>query len=95
MNPARISQVLGGAQAPQSVYSGMVTQIGTQLQGLDTAIESQNGVVATAQAARDSESGVDLNEELTNMILFQRSFQANARVISAANEMLQSLIGMV
>ncbi|GLY27027.1 flagellar hook-associated protein FlgK [Kineosporia sp. NBRC 101731] len=95
VNPSVISAVLGGATAPQSVYSGMVTQIGTQLQGLNTAIDSQSGIVATAQSAVDSESGVDLNEELTNMILFQRSFQANSRVISAANEMLQSLIGMV
>ncbi|MBT0771426.1 flagellar hook-associated protein FlgK [Kineosporia sp. J2-2] len=95
VNPSVISEALGGATAPQSVYSGMVTQIGTQLQGLNTAIDSQTGIVATAQSAVDSESGVDLNEELTNMILFQRSFQANARVISAADEMLQSLIGMV
>jgi flagellar hook-associated protein 1 FlgK len=95
VSPSAISQVLGGATAPQSVYSGMVTQIGTQLQGLNTAIDSQTGIVNTAQAAVDSESGVDLNEELTNMILFQRSFQANARVITAADQMLQSLIGMV
>ena len=89
------SQALGGAEAPQSVYSRMITQIGTRIQGLDTAIDAQNGVVATAQSAVDSESGVDINEELTNMLLFQRSFQANSRVISAADEMLQSLIGMV
>lgn len=94
-DPGRMSAALGGAAAPQSVYAGMVTQIGTQLQGLNTAIDSQTGIVATAQSAVDSESGVDLNEELTNMILFQRSFQANSRVISAANEMLQTLIGMV
>ncbi|GAA3607479.1 flagellar hook-associated protein FlgK [Kineosporia mesophila] len=95
VTPGTISAVLGGATAPQSVYSGMVTRIGTQLQGLNTAIDSQSGIVATAQSAVDSESGVDLNEELTNMILFQRSFQANSKVISAANEMLQTLIGMV
>ncbi len=90
-----MSQALGGATAPQSVYSGLVTSIGTKVQGLETAIDSQTGIVSTAQAAVDSESGVDLNEELTNMILFQRSFQANARVITAADQMLQSLIGMV
>lgn len=95
VNPTTISQVLGGATAPQSVYSGLVTQLGTQLQGLNTAIDAQKGIVATAQSAVDSYSGVDLNEELTNMILFQRSFQANARVISAADDMLQALIGMV
>ncbi|GLY13938.1 flagellar hook protein FlgK [Kineosporia sp. NBRC 101677] len=95
VRPTEASQALGGAEAPQSVYSRMVTQIGTQVQGLETAIDAQNGVVATAQSAVDSESGVDINEELTNMILFQRSFQANSRVISAADEMLQALIGMV
>ncbi len=95
VSASAMSQALGGATAPQSVYSGLVTSIGTKVQGLETAIDSQTGIVSTAQAAVDSESGVDLNEELTNMILFQRSFQANARVITAADQMLQSLIGMV
>jgi flagellar hook protein FlgE len=39
-------------------------------------------------------SNVDLAKEFTNMILAQRGFQANARTISTANEMLEELVNL-
>jgi flagellar hook protein FlgE len=39
-------------------------------------------------------SNVDLAQEFTNMILAQRGFQANARTISTANEMLEELVNL-
>ncbi|NOT10180.1 MAG: flagellar hook protein FlgE [Gemmatimonadales bacterium] len=39
-------------------------------------------------------SNVDLSEEFTNMIVTQRGFQANARVISTADEMLNELVNL-
>ena len=39
-------------------------------------------------------SNVDLAQEFTNMITAQRGFQANSRVISAADEMLQELVNL-
>jgi flagellar hook protein FlgE len=39
-------------------------------------------------------SNVDLAQEFTNMITAQRGFQANSRVITAADEMLQELVNM-
>jgi flagellar hook protein FlgE len=39
-------------------------------------------------------SNVDLSEEFTNMIIAQRGFQANARVITTADEMLQELVNL-
>jgi flagellar hook protein FlgE len=39
-------------------------------------------------------SNVDLSEEFTNMIIAQRGFQANARVITTADEMLQELVSL-
>lgn len=39
-------------------------------------------------------SNVDLSTEFTNMIMTQRGFQANTRVISAADEMLQDLVNL-
>lgn len=40
-------------------------------------------------------SNVDLTEELTNMIVTQRAFQANARVITASNELLQEVASLM
>ena len=39
-------------------------------------------------------SNVDLSQEFTNMIVFQRGFQANSRTITTADEMLQELVNL-
>ncbi len=39
-------------------------------------------------------SNVDLSQTFTNMITAQRGFQANSRVISTADEMLQDLVNL-
>ncbi len=44
---------------------------------------------------RVSEGGVNLDEELSNLILFQRSYNANARVIAAVDELYQSLLSIL
>lgn len=41
------------------------------------------------------ESGVNLEEELSNLILFQRSFNANARILSVADELYQSVLALI
>jgi len=94
-NDAIISAALGGAPGPSELYRGMTTGLATKISGLNTAITGQTAIVATAQNAVDSDSGVDVNEELTNMLLYQRSYQASAKVISTADQMMQTLIGMV
>ena len=44
----------------------------------------------------DAERGVNLDEELANLMVYQRSYEANARVIRAVDEMLDTLInGMI
>jgi flagellar hook-associated protein 1 FlgK len=47
------------------------------------------------QAQRDAISGVNLNEELTNLLKAQRAFQAAARVISVADNVLGELMGII
>jgi flagellar hook-associated protein 1 len=41
---------------------------------------------------RESVSGVSLDEEMTNIIRFQRAYQASARAMSTTDEMLDTLI---
>jgi flagellar hook-associated protein 1 len=48
--------------------------------------------VDTAQDRRQSASGVSMDEEMTNMVRFQRGYQASARVMSTMDEMLDTLI---
>ncbi|MCB1043888.1 MAG: hypothetical protein KDC35_13175, partial [Acidobacteria bacterium] len=46
------------------------------------------------QSLRESVSGVSLDEELTNLLSFQRSFEASARLLTVADELLQIVLGI-
>ena len=46
------------------------------------------------QSLRESVSGVSLDEELTNLLSFQRSFEASARLITVADELFQTVLGL-
>jgi flagellar hook protein FlgE len=53
---------------------------------------TSNASTITAGALENS--NVDLSEEFAEMIVTQRGFQANARVITTADEMLNELVNM-
>lgn len=73
-------------------YNDMVTDMGIEKQQADNMVANQTDLVALLEQRRESISGVDINEEVVNMIQFQSGFQANARVISTISEMLDTLI---
>jgi flagellar hook-associated protein 1 len=81
-----------GSPGPSAQWRDLTTSMGVQLQSLQTATSVQNSVVAAADDAVQSDSGVNLDEEMTNMMLFQRSYQASARCITTADDLLDTLI---
>jgi flagellar hook protein FlgE len=58
------------------------------------AVGTPGNGYALAQSGTTEMSNVDLAQEFTNMITAQRGFQANSRVISAADQMLQDLVNL-
>ena len=44
---------------------------------------------------KDSTAGVSLDQELSDMIMYQRSYQACAKVISTAADMMDTVLGIV
>lgn len=73
-------------------YNEIVTDMGIIKQQSDNMVANQSDLVALLDQRRQSISGVDINEEVVDMIRFQSAFQANARVISTISEMLDTLI---
>jgi len=68
--------------------------------GLDMAAANQDVSFRTAEAnalesQRQTISGVNTDEELANMLRFQRSYEASAKVIQTNNQMLTSLLGLI
>jgi flagellar hook-associated protein 1 FlgK len=52
-------------------------------------------VAASLDAQRDAISGVSLEEEFTDLIRFQRGFQAASQLIVVSNHMLDDLLGLI
>lgn len=73
-------------------YNSMVTEIGIVKQQEDNMLETQNGLMRLLSQRRESISGVDINEEVVDMIKYSSAFQANSRVLQTISEMLDTLI---
>jgi flagellar hook-associated protein 1 FlgK len=58
------------------------------------ALETQNLIMKQLEEMRQSMSGVNMDEELSNMLKFNHGYNAAARFISTINQMLETLIRM-
>jgi len=85
----------GGTVSLNGAIGGLTTTIGSAARQADYAAQAQQVLYDQAQAARDSVSGVNLDEEAANMLRFQQAYQAAAQVISTADNMFQSLLSAV
>lgn len=82
---------LRGGAADQG-YSALVEQVGSSVQGAQNEQTNLQTVLTTIGNQRQSVSGVSLDEEMTNLISFQRGYQASARTLTAMDAMLETLI---
>jgi flagellar hook-associated protein 1 FlgK len=68
---------------------------------LGSAISTVNGNLNTSQAVtemltneRSSASGVSLDTEMTNMIQYEKAYEASAEMVTTLNQMLQTAVSM-
>jgi flagellar hook-associated protein 1 len=86
-----VSQLRDGATVDQP-YRAFVAQIGSNVR--EAIRQESNAQVLTdsVENRRQSVSGVSLDEEMSNLVRFQRAYQASARAMSTLDEMLDVLI---
>jgi flagellar hook-associated protein 1 FlgK len=73
-------------------YQRLVTDLGLDAQDAGDQKTFYQGLVNQLSQMRDSVSGVSLDEELTNLVKFQRAYQAAAKLVMAADELYQTLL---
>jgi len=73
-------------------YRQLVVDLGAHSQASQRRAEIQAATVIEVDAERVSQSGVNLDEEMSNLVQFERSYQAAAKVIATIDEMLDVLI---
>lgn len=69
-----------------------MTDLAVDANTMDNKIEQQEALMVQIQNWRDSAAGVDWNEELTNMIKYQKAFQSCSRCLTAMDECLDRLV---
>ena len=70
----------------------MSGRLGAELQGSQRAVAQGELIVADLAERRGAISGVSLDEEVTNLIRFERAFQASARVLQIVDDLLNQLL---
>lgn len=73
-------------------YTGLVARIGSEVRQVVRQEANSEVLVRAVQDRKDSVAGVALDEEMTNLVRFQRGYQAAARTLSTMDELLDTLI---
>jgi flagellar hook-associated protein 1 len=79
----------------QSYIRQMISQQGEAAANADSLNQGQQIVVNTLQQRFADKSNVNIDQEMANLMKLQTAYGANARVLSAAKDMLDSLFQMV
>jgi flagellar hook-associated protein 1 FlgK len=83
-----------GNQTFSGAYGKVITALGNALANSNDQVSNQGAVATMLAKARDSVSGVSMEEELTNLMMFQKAYQASAQIISTVNSMLQTVVNL-
>lgn len=88
------SKLLNGTTLADN-YGSLISEIGSQKQSSDQMAQSNQLILQQLDQQKAAVSGVSIDEEMANVIIYQRSYQASARMIKIADEMLQTILNMV
>jgi flagellar hook-associated protein 1 FlgK len=76
-------------------YGVSIAKIGTDVRAYENQSENQTFIMQQMKNLRNSISGVSLDEEMTLMLQYQRSYQAAARYLNTIDSMLDQLINQL
>ncbi|GAA0483535.1 flagellar hook-associated protein FlgK [Paractinoplanes deccanensis] len=88
----QLSETGVSSDGPDALYQTMIGQLGVASQASARRSDIQDAVTDQVDTARQAESGVNLDEEMTNLLTFQRGYEAASRVLTTIDSMLDQLI---
>jgi flagellar hook-associated protein 1 FlgK len=88
----KISDLADSRTGADAEYRSMIGELGVSAQAATRRRDVQNAMTDQVDAARDAESGVNLDEEMTHLLTYQRGYEAASRVLTTIDSMLDQLI---
>lgn len=100
-NLARLSalrdekSLAGGTQTFRAYFADTVGGVGAAVSGLDALQSAQANLQANLESQEQSVVGVDINEEMVNLLTYQRMVESASRFLTVVNRSLDAVIDMV
>ncbi|MBL8490268.1 MAG: flagellar hook-associated protein FlgK, partial [Rhodocyclaceae bacterium] len=86
--------IAGSTASYTTAYAQIVSQVGTKTAEVDTIGKSQQALADQTESARQSVSGVNLDEEAANMLRYQQAYQAAAKMIDIAGTLFDEILAL-
>lgn len=90
-NPASVTPPMS-ASSFGDYYGSAIAELGVDAQQANRMKEGQDVLVTNMYNQRESLSGVSLDEEMTNLVKFQKSYAAAARMVTMMDDMLNTIV---
>ena len=81
-------------QTFEDFNTSITAEFGAKLNSAKVNLETQDAVYESAFEQRESTIGVNIEEELIDLVKYQRAYEASARIFTVSNEILQTLVGL-
>lgn len=96
MSQIRDQNIIGpGGTTTQGFLTNIIGKMGTQSKNVQDNLDIKSSIVAQVTQKRDSVTGVNLDEELADLIRFQKAYEASAKVMTTISQTLNTIINMV
>lgn len=73
-------------------FASSVSDLGQSLASVNARVDDQTNIEQLVRGQRDSVSGISLDEEMADLVKFQRAYQASARVFSVVDDLLDTIV---
>ena len=84
--------MIGRSKTFDDFFADSVTNVGLKGEQAENMLASQNAIMNDLKSLRDSISGVNVDEELADIIKFQHGYNAAAKFITVQDELLETII---
>ena len=89
-----VGPATGAVQTLNQFLASTASSLGAEIAGVRSSVASGELSVAELNSRREAFSGVSIDEEVTQLVKFQRGFEASARLLSTVDELLERLLSI-
>jgi flagellar hook-associated protein 1 FlgK len=85
---------VSNGMTPSGGYGNLVFQVGTAVNNQTSELDASNAMLQQLTQQQSSISGVSLDQEASNLLLYQHAYQAAAQVITTIDQMFETVLNM-